>query len=102
VPAVLAIGNGNCKHQKSMLCQVGHGTVRDKEIAELKNVLDRQFFGKNQIKHGQEILPIVCPEFMWNWEDDFHSLSYGFRPERSVHHAIRTVKLPLTDSHNTK
>ncbi|THH68540.1 reverse transcriptase, partial [Klebsiella pneumoniae] len=24
---------------------------------------------------------------------DFHTLSYGFRPERSVHHAIRTVKL---------
>jgi group II intron reverse transcriptase/maturase len=32
------------------------------------------------------------------WENDFHSLSYGFRPERSVHHAIRTVKLQLTDS----
>lgn len=31
------------------------------------------------------------------WENDFHSLSYGFRPERSVHHAIRTVKLLLTD-----
>ncbi len=31
------------------------------------------------------------------WECDFHSLSYGFRPERSVHHAIRTVKLQLTD-----
>lgn len=27
------------------------------------------------------------------WESDFHPLSYGFRPERSVHHAIRTVKL---------
>jgi hypothetical protein len=26
------------------------------------------------------------------WESDFHRLSYGFRPERSVHHAIRTVK----------
>lgn len=26
------------------------------------------------------------------WESDFHTLSYGFRPERSVHHAIRTVK----------
>ncbi|MGO0309200.1 reverse transcriptase domain-containing protein [Endozoicomonas acroporae] len=23
------------------------------------------------------------------WENDFHRLSYGFRPERSVHHAIR-------------
>lgn len=32
------------------------------------------------------------------WENDFHSLSYGFRPERSVHHAIRTVKLQLTDT----
>ena len=31
------------------------------------------------------------------WECDFHSLTYGFRPERSVHHAIRTVKLQLTD-----
>ena len=31
------------------------------------------------------------------WESDFHTLSYGFRPERSVHHAIRTVKLQLTD-----
>lgn len=27
------------------------------------------------------------------WENDFHSLSYCFRPERRVHHAIRTVKL---------
>ncbi|MEE3624767.1 reverse transcriptase domain-containing protein [Nitrospirillum sp. BR 11752] len=24
------------------------------------------------------------------WESDFHRLSYGFRPERSVHHAVRT------------
>jgi RNA-directed DNA polymerase len=31
------------------------------------------------------------------WENDFHTLSYGFRPERSVHHAIRTVKIQLTD-----
>ena len=31
------------------------------------------------------------------WESDFHPLSYGFRPERSVHHAIRIVKLQLTD-----
>jgi len=30
------------------------------------------------------------------WESDFHSHSYGFRPSRSVHHAIRTVKLQLT------
>jgi RNA-directed DNA polymerase len=29
------------------------------------------------------------------WESDFHSASYGFRPARSVHHAIRTVKLQL-------
>ena len=36
------------------------------------------------------------------WENDFHSLSYGFRPERSVHHAIRTVKLQQTDSNQTK
>jgi RNA-directed DNA polymerase len=36
------------------------------------------------------------------WESDFHSLSYGFRPERSVHHAIRTVKLQLTDNHETR
>jgi RNA-directed DNA polymerase len=31
------------------------------------------------------------------WESDFHNSSYGFRPERSVHHAIRTVKLQLQD-----
>ena len=31
------------------------------------------------------------------WESDFHSNSYGFRTERSVHHAIRTVKLQLQD-----
>jgi len=36
------------------------------------------------------------------WENDFHSLSYGFRPERSVHHAIRTVRIQLTDSTFTK
>lgn len=36
------------------------------------------------------------------WENDFHSLSYGFRPERSVHHAIRTVKLQLTDISEAK
>lgn len=28
--------------------------------------------------------------------------SYGFRPQRSVHHAIRTVKLQLQDSTDTK
>lgn len=31
------------------------------------------------------------------WESDFHAASYGFRPARSVHHAIRTVKLQLLD-----
>ncbi len=36
------------------------------------------------------------------WESDFHSLSYGFRPERSVHHAVRTVKLQLTDCSETR
>lgn len=30
------------------------------------------------------------------WESDFHTCSYGFRPSRSVHHAIRTVKMQLT------
>ncbi|WP_083630226.1 group II intron reverse transcriptase/maturase [Sulfobacillus thermosulfidooxidans] len=29
------------------------------------------------------------------WESDFHPASYGFRPERSVHHAIRAVRLQL-------
>jgi retron-type reverse transcriptase len=29
------------------------------------------------------------------WESDFHRLSYGFRPERSVHHAVRTVRIQL-------
>lgn len=32
------------------------------------------------------------------WESHFHTLSYGFRPERSVHHAIRTVRIQLTDN----
>lgn len=36
------------------------------------------------------------------WESDFHTLSYGFRPERNVHHAIRTVKLQLTDCGETR
>lgn len=36
------------------------------------------------------------------WESDFHTFSYGFRPERSVHHAIRTVKLQLTDCRETR
>jgi len=31
------------------------------------------------------------------WESDFHILSFGFRTERSIHQAIRTVKLQLTD-----
>lgn len=31
------------------------------------------------------------------WESDFHSASHGFRPARSVHHAIRMVKLQLQD-----
>ncbi|NHQ86281.1 group II intron reverse transcriptase/maturase [Iodobacter sp. HSC-16F04] len=31
------------------------------------------------------------------WESDFHTASYGFRKARSVHHAIRTVKLQLQD-----
>ena len=35
------------------------------------------------------------------WENDFHRLSYGFRPERSVHHAVRTVKIQLTDGTDT-
>ncbi len=35
------------------------------------------------------------------WESDFHRLSYGFRPERSVHHAIRTVKFQLQDGADT-
>lgn len=35
------------------------------------------------------------------WESDFHRLSYGFRPERSVHHAIRTVKFQLQNSTDT-
>ncbi len=35
------------------------------------------------------------------WESDFHRLSYGFRPERSVHHAVRTVKFQLQDSADT-
>ena len=36
------------------------------------------------------------------WESDFHRDSYGFRPERSVHHAIRTVRLQLQDGSATK
>lgn len=31
------------------------------------------------------------------WESDFCHQSFGFRPQRSVHHAIRTVKTQLTD-----
>ncbi|MGQ7848768.1 reverse transcriptase domain-containing protein [Granulosicoccus sp. 3-233] len=36
------------------------------------------------------------------WESDFHRLSFGFRPERSVHHAIRAVRLQLIDGDDTK
>lgn len=36
------------------------------------------------------------------WESDFHCSSYGFRPERSVHHAIRTVKLQLQEGTHAK
>ncbi len=32
------------------------------------------------------------------WESDFSKYSYGFRPQRSVHHAIRTVKMQLLDN----
>ncbi|WP_352474189.1 hypothetical protein [Mesorhizobium sp. M0085] len=31
----------------------------------------------------------------------FHHLPYGFRPERSVHHAVRTVKLQVQDGTDT-
>jgi RNA-directed DNA polymerase len=30
------------------------------------------------------------------WESDFHPASHGFRPARSVHHAVRMVRLQLT------
>lgn len=36
------------------------------------------------------------------WGSNFHALSYGFRPQRRVHHAIRTVKLLLTDCDETR
>ncbi len=36
------------------------------------------------------------------WESDFSCFSYGFRPRRSVHHAIRTVKHQLTDWGTTR
>src|ERR1035437_4511485 len=36
------------------------------------------------------------------WESDFLSASYGFRPARSVHHAIRTVKLQLLGGYKQK
>lgn len=32
------------------------------------------------------------------WESDFHRLSYGFRPERNVHHVVRTVAFQLQDN----
>lgn len=31
------------------------------------------------------------------WESDFHDKSYGFRPTRSVHNAVGTLQLHLTD-----
>ena len=31
------------------------------------------------------------------WESDFHHCSFGFRPSRSVHHAVRVVRMQLTD-----
>ncbi len=36
------------------------------------------------------------------WESDFSHHSYGFRPQRSVHHAIRNVKTQLTDWSQTR
>ena len=36
------------------------------------------------------------------WESDFHRCSYGFRPERSVHHAVRTVRMQLQDGSDPK
>ncbi len=36
------------------------------------------------------------------WESDFHTNSYGFRPARSVYHAIRTVKMQLTSADGRK
>lgn len=36
------------------------------------------------------------------WESDFHRGSFGFRPERSVHHAICVVKMQLQDGAGTK
>jgi RNA-directed DNA polymerase len=36
------------------------------------------------------------------WESDFHRSSHGFRPERSVHHAVRTVKLQLQDGTDSR
>lgn len=35
------------------------------------------------------------------WESDFDRCSYGFRSERSVHHAVRTVKLQLQGGTDT-
>lgn len=35
------------------------------------------------------------------WESDFNEYSYGFRPERSVHHAIRSVRAQLQDKAQT-
>jgi group II intron reverse transcriptase/maturase len=32
------------------------------------------------------------------WESDFHDKSYGFRPTRSVHNAVGTLRMQLTDT----
>lgn len=34
------------------------------------------------------------------WESDFHPQSHGFRPRRSVHHAIRSLRMQLIDGKN--
>jgi group II intron reverse transcriptase/maturase len=31
------------------------------------------------------------------WENDFHNDSFGFRPKRSVHHAIQNISINLHD-----
>ena len=35
------------------------------------------------------------------WESDFHDKSYGFRLTRSVHDAVHTLKMQLTNKHDT-
>jgi len=44
---------------------------------------------------------LMATEPIWEY-DTFNLLSYGFRPEHSVHHDIRTVKLQLTDNSSTR